>query len=172
MVIILIIVIVKRMSNKQKVKVMNDVNEFTENQMCSQTDVHKKWEKSKKTFIEWNSHATTKEKQKMLKTALYYNERYLKDEDIFDYDIQDRMEILVRALDESQLSEIYPDIRAVSSYISGKYWTSYWHEKEFLDYFRKTYNLNDLYDYETFLSVMVVPGSASWRGIKPHVSET
>ena len=156
--VILILILVQRISNKQEINAMNDVN----------VDAKKKWEESKQTFIEWNSHAIAEEKQKMLKTALFYNGRY--DKDIQDYDVQDRMIILGSALDKAQLLELYPDKDDLMCYISGLHF--YWKQKEMGEYFRTTFNLNDLYDYETFLSVMVVPGTASYWGIEPHVSET
>ncbi|MBO7082481.1 MAG: hypothetical protein J6W30_01405 [Bacteroidales bacterium] len=104
-------------------------------------------------FRNWWQRATREECKQMLITALVRFNKYLKDEDITDYDVQDRMMRLFDRLDESQKNEIYPDASKLSGYIRGTA-RSFSESREMYDYFQKQYGETDLVDETKYRYIM------------------
>ena len=115
------------------------------------------FEESRERFKEWKQNTSPVERKKMLITGLKGLDRYvyLKEEDIQDYDMQDRMMILYKDLDNSQLQEIYPDINDLWSYMTGGLFLK---KRGGLScYFRNTFREEQLYDWSTFREIMMDP---------------
>lgn len=147
LVVILLIVLVVRHNSKQGSKKVDSLtplqNKHGFNEGANETKVETPKSISVFRFRHWWQCATREECKQMLISALVRFDHYLKDEDITDYDVQDRMIRLLDRLDDLHQKEIYPDTAQLVSYIRGGMRND---GREMHDYFIKKYSEDDLVD--------------------------
>ena len=155
LVVLLLAVLIVRHNSKQETKQADSSTSFTNkhgfNNGSNETKVETPESICVFRFRNWWQRAKREDCKQMLISALVRFDRYLKDEDITDYDVQDRMIRLLDRLEEIQQKDIYPDTAKLVSYIRGGMRND---GSEMHDYFIKKYSEADLVDMTKYKYVM------------------
>lgn len=153
--VLLVVVLVVRHNSKQDTKQVDSSTAFPDKHRFNKETIETKVETPESIYVfrfrNWWQRAKREDCKQMLISALVRFDRYLKDEDITDYDVQDRMIRLLDRLEEIQQKDIYPDTAKLVSYIRGGMRND---GSEMHDYFIKKYSEADLVDMTKYKYVM------------------